>query len=341
MTDFFVIRSEQEAFDFLNKLNKGEINIGSQQIKFDGWPTMHIHLQGEKFKGTITPTIMKGLLELQKGIYQSYSLIRYGDANSQHLSREERDKLEINVKVSEGSSNYDINSQELLTTIFSQTVGKMNSHDAFVLILSLALLYFGASTLRIFLDNRKEIRLRSIESEEQRATIEALRFSSTEETKRAEILTQAMNNQPLLNAMSEQSKDFKTVMLKALSVSENISVQNIQMTGEIAGELSNNPRQTWQDSRLDGVFRIMSVDSSNLTKLKVKIQNITSSSIIIATVQDQTMDSRHRTAIQNAEWSRQPLELSINTKELNGEFKDATIIAAKSITISPPPASSN
>lgn len=332
MTESFVIHSEQEAFDFLDKLNNGTISIGSQPLKFDGWPTMHIHLQGEQFNGTITPTIMKGLLELQKNIYQSYGLIRYGDANTQRLTKGERDELEINVKVSEGSSNYDINFQELLTTIFSATVGKMTPDAALVLVLGFSLMYFSASSLKTFLDNRKEIRLRDIESEEQRASIEALRFSSEQETKRTEILTQAMNHQPILNTISEQSKDFKTVMLKALSVSESISLQNVEISGDIAQELSINARKTWQDARLDGVFRIYSVDSSNLTQLKVKIQNISNNNIIIAIVQDQTMDSRHRTAIQNAEWSRQTIELTINAKELNGEFKDAVIIAAKEIS---------
>jgi hypothetical protein len=337
MTESFVIHNEQEAFDFLEKLNNGTISIGSQPLKFDGWPTMHIHLQGEKFNGTITPTIMKGLLELQKNIYQSYGLIRYGDANTQRLTKEERDELEINVKVSGGSSNYDINFQELLTTIFSATVGKMTPDAALVLVLGFSLMYFSASSLKTFLDNRKEIRLRDIESEEQRASIEALRFSSEQETKRTEILTQAMSHQPIFNAMSEHSKDFKTVMLKALSVSESISLQNVEISGDIAQELSINARRTWQDARLDGVFRIYSVDSSNLTQLKVKIQNISNNNIVIAIVQDQTMDSRHRTAIQNAEWSRQAIELTINAKELNGDFKDAVIIAAKEISQPQPP----
>lgn len=43
------------------------------------------------------------------------------------------------------------------------------------------------------MNGKKEIRLKEIESEKQMATIETLRFSRRQETKRMEIMAQAMN----------------------------------------------------------------------------------------------------------------------------------------------------
>lgn len=53
---------------------------------------------------------MKGLLEFQKGIYQSYASSYYGNS-TKRLKKEEKEDLEIKVDVSSGSSNFNINFQ--------------------------------------------------------------------------------------------------------------------------------------------------------------------------------------------------------------------------------------
>ena len=66
-----VIRSEEDAYEVLRKARDGELGPYNS-IVFDGWPTLNLYLKGDKFHQSITPTVMKGLLEFQKGIYRSY-----------------------------------------------------------------------------------------------------------------------------------------------------------------------------------------------------------------------------------------------------------------------------
>lgn len=88
-----VIRSEEDAYEVLRRARDRELGPYNRII-FDGWPTLNLYLQGEKFHQSITPTVMKGLLEFQKGIYRSYAAAKY-DHPAKRLSEKERDELEI------------------------------------------------------------------------------------------------------------------------------------------------------------------------------------------------------------------------------------------------------
>ena len=164
-----VIRSEEDAYEVLRRARDRELGPYNS-IVFDGWPTLNLYLQGDKFHQSITPTVMKGLLEFQKGIYRSYAAAKY-DHPAKRLSEQERDDLEIRVDVNDGSSDLEINFQELATKLFEQMVGKMDSQDIAVTIITIAVLYFGTSAYRSFLESRKETRIKEISDETQRETV--------------------------------------------------------------------------------------------------------------------------------------------------------------------------
>ena len=62
-----VIRSEEDAYEVLRKARDGELGPYNS-IVFDGWPTLNLYLKGDKFHQSITPTVMKGLLEFPRGV---------------------------------------------------------------------------------------------------------------------------------------------------------------------------------------------------------------------------------------------------------------------------------
>ena len=111
--EVIIIRSEEDAYQVLERAYRGKIN-NYAELKFDGWPTLNLHPKGKKFDQSITPTVMKGLIELQRGIYKSYASAGYGNS-SKRLTEIEKTELEIKVDVKKGSSSFDINFQEIAT----------------------------------------------------------------------------------------------------------------------------------------------------------------------------------------------------------------------------------
>ena len=90
------IRSEQDAAALLERYFDNEIDQSTPlSIQFDGWPVLTMRLEGEGFDQSITPSVMKGFIELQSAIYKAVAIERYGPGG--RLSQAERDELEFKI----------------------------------------------------------------------------------------------------------------------------------------------------------------------------------------------------------------------------------------------------
>lgn len=332
MEQEIVITNESDAYDLLNKINEG-LKLDHTNIRFEGWPKLKIHLVGSKYDQTITPTMMRGFLELQHAIYRSYTLSTYNSPNTRLLKKEEKDSLEIQVRVSDGSSNYEIDLQEIFIKFIETTGGKMDSLHIVTTVISIAVLFFGTSAVKSYLENRKDIREKELKSEEQRAQIEALKFVSEQETERTKIMSRIIERMPQIRNIENSAHDIQTTIIRSFSSAEAAEFQDVSISPEAANILTANARRRSQDIRLDGQFKILRVDSTDLTEFKVRIKNVISGDVLDATVQDSSLDQRNKPILQEAEWSRTPVELKINAKLLQGEIRNAIIIGVERVVI--------
>ena len=321
-----IIKNESDAYAILQDIVQDKFDPSTTKVEFDGWPKLHIHLTGKNYEQTITPTMMKSFLELQKGVYRAYCLAKYNSPNVQHLTKDERADLEIKVKVSDGSSNFEIDTQALLIKFIELVGDKMEPVHIVTMAVSLGAMYFGSSSLKTYLDNRKAIREKEITAEEQRAQIEVLKFSSAEETKRAEIMASIIKKQPVIKNVELDAHDIQTSMVKSFSSADEAEYQGVTITPEVASELTTNARRKSEEVRLDGNFRIRKVDSSDPTLFRVTIEDTTTKNQIDATVQDSSLTTENKQILQDAEWSRKTVKLEINAKELREQIQNAIII---------------
>jgi hypothetical protein len=327
----FIIKSEADAYELLKLKADGVLDLSHAHIKFEGWPKLQIHLVGDKYHQTITPTLMKTFLDIQTAIYRSYSLATYNSPNIRLLKKEERDELEIEVKVSDGSSEYEIDLQEIFLKIIEKVGDKMEPDHIVIMVVSIAVLFFGKSAINSYLENRKEIKGQELKSEEQLAQIEALRFASQQETERAKIMAGIIKQEPRIENIEKTAYDMQTSIIKALSSADQAELQGLSIDPEIARMLTANARRKSEEVRLDGRFKILRVDSSDPTEFKVRIFNVASAELLDAVVQDSTLNQRNKPILQEAEWSRKPVDLTINAKDLRGQIHNAVIIDVKKI----------
>lgn len=323
-----VIRSEEDAYEVLRRARDKEL-APYNLIVFDGWPTLNLYLKGEKFDQSLTPTVMKGLLEFQKGIYRSYAAAKY-DHPAKRLSEKEREELEIRVDVNKGSSDLEINFQEIAEKLLVQMVGKMNSEDIVITIVTIAVLYFGTSAYRSFLENRKETRIREISDETQRETLAVLQYASEQETKRAQIIADLAKDNNKVNNIAQIAFDAQADVVKAMAAGNTAKVDDISLTAEIAESLTQNARRKSQEVRLDGVYRLIKLDWTDPSKFKVRVRNVNTGISLDAEVQDDSLDGRHKEALREAEWSRSPVTLQINAKTFGDDaYQNAVVISAE------------
>ncbi len=297
-----------------------------------------MHLTGEKFHQTITPSLMKGFIDLQNAIYRSYAQIKYNEPTILKLSKEEKDELELEVKVINGSSGFEVNVQELFEKLITLLAGKMTSKHIFILVLSTILLYGGYEAHSNYLENQKEIRMAEIALEkdvsakqERLATVALLADRDEDDTK--DILAQAAKFAPQVNNIKEEANNASHSLIKSAQAADSIDFDNgkIKLTGEAAKELTKTSPNKWNDVRIDGVYHVVNVDSSHSAKRKIRIRNIETQQEILAVLENDTLDQKNLNLIQEAEWGYNPVFLKVRAKELNSTFKEAQILEAKEL----------
>lgn len=331
MMNEIVINSESDVYELLEKLSDKSFDVttlNNLNLDFNGWPILQVRMVGQQFNSSITAPIMKAFLELQTSLYRSFATVKYGIPNPAKLSKDEKQMLELIVKVEEGSSKYKIDLQQLFENTCKNLVDKMEPKHILIAVLSIAVLYFGDSAYKNYLDNRKEIRQLEIKDDEQKATLNHLKFVSQEETKRATIIAKLAVQNSHVQTIVALSEDAKAEFLKRGSTASVIEYQGIELTGDIAEELGKNARKPSIDIRLDGLYRVLNVDSSDPTEFKVKVRNVGNGEEFTAIVQDNTLERAHIQAIQNGEWERKLVNMTINAKQ---RTKDNTIYNAKVI----------
>lgn len=334
------ISNEEEAFELLEKITSGNFSGNLSEINFGEWSKLTIRLTGEKFHSSITPTVMRGLIEVQQGIYKSYCIMRYGTESTRQLTDEERKKLEILVIVTEGSALIEAFLGPVAEELAKGVFDNMPIEAKITLIL---LILFGFGTYKaisMHLSNKKEIRLKEIEEsskteiekEQLKTQLDTLKVVTDSHTKNLEILSQVVKKYPDAQRVTEVIQESQDSLIRSVVTAEpdTLEIQGMNIPLQAAEVLVATTRHQWLETRLDGEFRVLQIDSSNAANLKVKILG-TDGTEHTATLQDETMDRRHLDLISKALMERSKVFLTINAKKLGESIKDITIMTANKI----------
>jgi len=328
------VESEQEAFDLLESYLDGQGLPDS--ISFNGWPNLTIRLTGEKFNRSLTPSVMKGFVEMQSQINKSYALAKYGVPDVRRVTKEELDALEIEVTVEQGSSIVEINIDGFLTKLTQELVGKMNATEIMFTVLGAAVIWGGVTVFKRFLDNRKDTRLAEIAKEGEKEHLRTMQIMSEQETKRLRVISEMVAEKPLLDNMDRMSYDAKTQMVKSFVRSDNAQIDDVTIDSEMAKELVANARRRSSVMRIDGVYRIEEVNNTDPESFKVKVRRVDTDQRLTCVVQDVFLDeSGNKEALQRAEWERKPVHLSIDAKHVDGDIKSAVILYVRDVQKKP------
>ncbi|SEQ24581.1 hypothetical protein SAMN03080615_00878 [Amphritea atlantica] len=327
-----VLKTEIDAFNLLRSINDGSIDADDIKLKFDGWPLAQIHLVGPKYHNSITPSIMKAFIELQRGIHRAYAYAEYGTYNVNKLTVEDKKKLELAIGVEDGSSIFNIDLQEILDKAFGSAVSKMSSKELVLLIIVLGSLYAGNTAYKDYLQDRKDARQKEIIIEEKKAHIETFQFMSAQETERMKLIRDIAKSYPAIDNVQRHAHDTATEVFKRAGMAEKIGVGGAEITGEEAQLLTRNAKRKSAEVRLDGSYRLMEVNSSFINGFKVKVRNVDSGAVFWAKVQDTSLTEPNKAALIDAEWGKVPVKLKINAKDLAGSISQALIVDVESFT---------
>ena len=317
-----VITSEQEAFDALSAALDNTIGDEPLQIKFDRWPLVEIRLEGPGYESTITPDMAAALIELQSAMNRAYARTVHHSGNARTLTAEERKSLQFKAKVDKGSSLITIDLGDFAEKIGLEMIGRMEPTQLVITVLGLAAAGGSLLAYKAFLKYRTEDK--RIEAEAQRS----IAFTQ-EETRRLDIFSRAVSAQPNLRAAQEDFDVARHEIVRGTSDANSLTVNSVMLDRDSAHVVASTPRSQSRELQLNGDYFILEANWKEKNCVKLKLRNLQTNQEFVAILQDDSFNGDQLAALQEAEWNRAKVFMSINATELRGTITSATIVGVK------------
>lgn len=322
-----IIKSEQDAFDYLAAMLVGPEPLEREALIFDGWPSVRIRLPKAHAR-TLTPSMMQAFIEFQASIYRVQQLIDEGTIDLRSLSEEERRLYEFEVEVTEGSSISDIDLTSVLTKLGGEIVAKMTPEYTLIAILGVALLFGASSVCRALIQSRIDIRKAEIDADKTKDLLESQKFLSEQNLEQMKILAEAMKVVPVLKDVDDLAAEGNQALVHGISTNGGGELQGAYLDPEVGSEILKTKRSVSREETFDGAFTILRNDPTAEDGFRLQLQNIETGEEFFASLQDRFAAQDHYDAAQSAEWRKVPLRAKIRARRLRGKIVEAVILNA-------------
>lgn len=316
-----VIRSEDDAWQALAQAVDGEGFPDDLQLKFEGWPVFQVDVKGRDWHQTVPTRAMPPLLEVQDVLNRAFAQIRYDDSSTRKLRGDDRDALELVVKVDEGSSSFSADLAQQLGYVAQEAFQRMNGTEATIAVIAIGLLIAAPISLKIWLNERRA---------EKRMETQAR--MAHEETERTRLLTAALAPRPPLEAVRDDANAATSKLLKATRSGDQLSVGDVTLHADEAHELAQPERERSKDVEISGEFIVIGNRTDIADGFRVTVRRIADGVELRADV-PLALAADQRETIRNAEWSKGPVQLVIDGQSLRGTITRAVVISAEPVTV--------
>ena len=311
-----------ELYDLLEKsLNNEPVDLKEYEELLKE-SSFNFKITGEGFNQSLTTEVMTGLVNMQKYINQTYSLIKYDDIKK--LTKDERQALQLNVKLGKGSSLVEVSANGLVSELMKM-LGNMDQTHLTVVILGLVIGWVTNTGIK----NYKEYRLKKAEIDKDIQTLKENNAAdikkAEEETKRHAILERAIAQNYHLENVERQTDDAKLALLKSLTNVDSVTFSNHEtLTGSEISELTRTARRSSEYIRLDGDYKI---EQHNFNTGKLRLCRVKDGLTFDALISQSILDDKNQTnVITEREWAQTPISLEINAKKIGDSIKDAEVM---------------
>ncbi|MBF0402074.1 MAG: hypothetical protein HQL90_15085 [Magnetococcales bacterium] len=333
MAKTVLLTSEEEAWQLFEEVMTGKPLPPGMQLEFNGWPTITVRFSGPSWHETVPARMLQPVFELQREIYQAYAVIKHGD-KSFRLSKDEKDRLEILLRIRPGSSILDTLTSDAfnqLAQLARDVLMPIDQNHLLGLVVVVALTYGSRSAWLAWLRSRQEMHLADLTSQETVALADLenkkMIALSEQETRRLELLEQFRQRDERSVVIQENADEGRRRMLAAMRPGDEVDVAGIRMNREEATFLTRNPRQIAQPARIDGIYRILQVDASNTDRFILKVQNLQNDPPLAAVLPNINISTEMQNTLQSAEWERKLVRLEINARSVGGRISNAEIVS--------------
>ena len=277
---------------------------------------IRLHYEGTQFHASLTPSAMKGIIELQASLHRSVAAILRDDADIRKLTDAQRRATEMTFSVKDGSSETETDGKGILVAL-ERAISTMSDNHKLIALLVLGAMYFGTPAITKYLadENLLQDKIETMQHEErgQKLLAESILLSSAA----ARVHDQALVG---YDAVIRNSGDVSS-----------LSVQGAEVTREQIDRIKTSTRRSAKLISFKRSFEIRLVDPTSTDGFTVTVRVPQSGKIFKAIIYDSLASDATRATIKNAEWKKREVFLEITARQIGDDIVDARIISAKPI----------
>lgn len=230
-----VIQSEEQAQGYFQQALDGAFDNLSVLIKFDGWPSLDIDIEGPRYHSSLPTGVLKALIEYQSAINRAYASIAYGKT-AKSMTEEDRKEVELVFNVHEGSTDTDTELWGTLTTLGAKAIERMTGKQLVITVLGAA--FLASATYG------------SVHWMDTQAAIQA-------DANKQQMVAQILNQNEHLAQLQADLGRASLTLVKGAYDANKISYGDVELSKPQIEAINQRGRETTAVSRIDGAYEIV------------------------------------------------------------------------------------
>lgn len=283
-----IIKSESDAWEVLSLIVSESFDFEKYGagIHFSDWLSQLMVVDSTPINGSMNTSLMRVFMEYQASIQKSYKILKYGVNSNKRLKDYERDFLDLNIVVREGSSVYNTEGGSFLDKMLREVVGKMEPKQIpitiIICVLIVALSYFGSEMFTAYWKAQSSMKEIEAKLQEEKIRSEERASLSEKESARQNTLLIAMLKSEEARAVVAQAETAHRTLLKGAVIADGARIHGVEVTAEKAAQVLSNPRRSGMPAALDGEYEVVEITREDDGAFLVDLRNVASGVLVNA-----------------------------------------------------------
>lgn len=324
-----VIRNEDDAWRLLKAALRGDA-VDTDSISFEGWPCLHIHLDGRDLNANLPARYLPALQEYQESVQRVYSYLKYKEYGIRRLKDYERKELELVFHVQEGSSQVIADVKDALQAMANVMVGMTGKQKAIVICM-LGLMISSNLAWAHWLTTKENISDISSQHSVAVELIEANKVQGENSLKQMEILSDALGASRYGRVTYDSVGDAHGRLISSMDDDDELIVGEARLPGAVLKEVTATPRATSQTYSAEGAATLFSAERASKGGFAIGVR-MDDGEVFYAQIEDNRLVDEEIRTVRDALFNGQPIWVHIEGKLKRQKVKDAFIRGARPLT---------
>ncbi len=324
-----VIRNEADAWKLLNAAVEGTITDFGE-VRFEGWPRLNIHLDGDDLHANLPSRYLPALQEYQESIQRVYSYVKYKDYGLRRIKDAERKQLELAFEVEEGSTQIIADIKDALQAVANVMTGMTGKQKATVICV-LGLMISSNVAWTHWLETKEKISQTTAQQSVAAELIELNKNQNETSLEQMKILSDAVSGSRYGRVTFGSVGDAHGRLVNSMDDEDELIVGSARLPGAQLKEVTATPRERSENYSAAGAASLFSADSSVQGGFVIGVR-MDDGEVFYAKIEDNRLTDDEVRVVRDAIFSKRPIWVHIEGKLKHQKVKDAFIRSARDLT---------